>query len=320
MRQYLKSVSATFILLTITLGAAWAAEVTEPPFLNCMGQTADKVIAIYGAPRLVTSEEVVLGFAYQNAFFQGRGYDLTYYIMGHQVVGVYYEAHRTNDLLLPAAGDWFEAYMGKSRRDIMTLLGAPDMHLLIFPEAVHETMEYRQVSFEGQVYNVHFALGDNTVFYVGYELLDAVPGTEMRNFVLNYDARVLKALNDPAWVLTDRLLQPNRPPDEDKWLFSRRLASDPYNVWLYAVAQPKAGRLVFMMSFLNRRTPGPYALAGIAADDEDFRKLLERDEELRRLAQTDEQFAGCKDFDWSLTRGNVEKLKTLPNYTETARP
>lgn len=49
-----------------------------------------------------------------------------------------------------------------------------------------------------------------------------------------------------------------------------------------------------------------------------FRLFLGKEAETKELAQSHDQFRWALDLDWSQSCGNLKKLATLPNYSETA--
>lgn len=316
MRQIMKT-CAIAVIFVFMAGVAWSNENAKYSFFDDLGKTATEIMAIYGTPRLgYNEEEPVLRFAYKDVPLQGRFYNVNYYILGHRAVGLnYYISHTPPAVTQGGPVQWYDAYMGKSVREILDAFGLPDNLGLAFPDSFIGMLEYKSLNFEGCKYYVQFAFEDDAVFGISYGFRDTMPVSEMQAYVMGYDARIMQALDEPAWVLWDSSWNPHQPSDKHR-LFEHLMASKVYNASLHAVEHPNADMLIFDMTFHDRTASGAYAQEVIAEDDKWLRYFLGKEAEMRELAQINDDLKWVMDFDWSQTRGNIEKLATLPNYTE----
>lgn len=253
----LKRMLALALVVCFSTAPLWA-QTASSLLSDYVGKTTAELMAAEGTPILRVEDPPFLTFVYPDKIQQGRLYDVAYSVLGNQVVSLRYNINP--DFVSQAShfnpGRGFGDYLCKSGTEIMALEGPPMAHFY-YPDQRFAQLSYEKIDIGGKLYDIIYEFEDDVVINIAYHYEGVMPGDKIRPFVFGMDAKLMKGLDKPVWILGD---SDDDPPPDNVWRLLRMISGGPFNIVLVAMADLTQNSLVVDLSIQNRQGQGPRAI------------------------------------------------------------
>lgn len=247
------------IIITLFAGGvpltAWAQTVSHD-LSDYVGRPVNAVLEDFGVPAtLEPAQPPALVLRYSGVEMHARTYDVNFAVTGPWVEVVRAAADdsasgTSQAINVPALA----TFMGKSRAEMVMLAGAPSERVAFEWEGfLLENMIF-DVIMAGEPWRLICDLENDRVVTVTVQYGGEMAADEVRDFVLQLDARVLALLDEPVWCLDDAGYDATDPA-ENRWRYNRLAADERFAVLLQTRATPEMGHLFLdlTISALNAR-------------------------------------------------------------------
>lgn len=233
----------------------WGQPITQD-FTDYVGRPVNELLATWGVPeKIELTQPAALRLRYDSIEMHAQTYDVAF-----AVTGPWVEIARTaiTDAasLTPVTVTLTElaAIMGKSRAELVILGGAPKEHVAFEWDGFLLENIVLEVVMENGPWRLSGDLENGRVVSVALQYGGEMPLAQIRDFVLELDAKALALLHEPVWCWDDSGYD-ETDPAANNWRYNRLAADERFGVLLTTLVTPETGHLFLDLtcSDLNAR-------------------------------------------------------------------
>lgn len=238
-----------FKVTLITLFAAgWPAtmwgQTVARDFTGYVGRPVNELFANWDIPaKIELTQPSALLLRYDAVEMHAQTYDVAF-----AVTGPWVEIARAvvadSAALTPATITLAEltAAMGKSRAELVMLVGAPKEHVAFeWDSFLLENLVF-EVVMEGGPWRLSCDLENGRLVSVALQYGGEMPLERIRDFVLELDAKTLALLNEPVWCRDDSGYD-ETDPSANNWRYNRLAADERFGLLFTTLVTPETGHL-----------------------------------------------------------------------------